>query len=293
MRGLMMRAKVSRDYEDSDPSCGQGRRPTGVPFLKWAGGKQWLAQALAKELGNLRGSYYEPFVGGGSVFFALAPTSAVLSDVNDELMRTYRIVQELPKQLIARLRRFRFTSDDYYRIRASRPRTPIGEAARFIYLNRTCWNGLFRVNRNGEFNVPPGKFKYDPDFVGASRILSAHRALREAFLRTGDFEVIAENAVKGDLVYLDPPYSVMHSSNGFLRYNEGIFSWEDQKRLAGFARRLSKRGVRVVVSNAAHSSIKELYRGFDCRLIHRRSLLAADCAKRQPVTECLFLSISS
>lgn len=260
------------------------------PFLKWAGGKQWLAPRLVAALPDFEGRYFEPFVGGGSLFFALSPERAFLSDANSELICCYGAVRDDADRVIRRLRQFEFTKDCYHRVRSSRPRSPVGRAARFLYLNRTCWNGLYRVNQLGEFNVPMGKFGTPPDFVQAERLREAREALRGVRLVCDDFERATRGAREGDFVYLDPPYVVTHENNGFIRYNESIFSWEDQNRLATCAARLAQRGVNVVVSNAAHKTIRVLYEGFEIRRIRRKSLLAADGSRRRTITEYLISS---
>ncbi len=257
----------------------------GAPFLKWAGGKQWLAPALVAAVRDGRGGYFEPFLGGGAVFFAARPSRAVLSDKNPELIAAYRAVQTSPAYLIRRLRALTFSRTRYYRMREEVPRGRIQRAARLVYLNRTCWNGLYRVNQEGRFNVPVGRFTYSPDFIGVERIRAAHEALKGATLRACDFEVAVSIARRGDTVYFDPPYTAAHLENGFLRYNEHIFSWADQERLAAVALRLTRRGCRVLVSNAPHPAILGLYRSFRVTRIRRTSLIAGSPGYRRNVSE--------
>ena len=264
----------------------EGGQPA-VPFLKWAGGKQWLAQLLAQQIELAGKRYFEPFLGGGSVFFALRPSSALLSDNNPELINVYEVVRDDVEGLIQRLKKFRHTEDCYYRVRQSSPRSPISRAARFIYLNRTAWNGLYRVNRNGKFNVPMGLFAYEPDIVRAELLRRASNALQGIRTRSVDFVRACASVREGDVVYLDPPYTVTHNNNGFLRYNEEIFSWRDQERLASLAKRLDTLGATVIVSNAAHAAVEELYDGFYIEALDRASNLAADSSKRRPVSEYL------
>lgn len=263
-----------------------------VPFLKWAGGKQWLAQYLIPFIVPSTGKYIEPFLGGGSVYFSVLPQRACLSDSNRDLVETYQAIKREARAVADRLRKFTFTKDCYYRVRSSNPRSSVGKAARLIYLNRTCWNGLYRVNREGKFNVPMGSFGSAPDFLVTDRLMAAQRALKSATILCQDFEGVIESAERGDTVYLDPPYTVAHNNNGFLRYNDLVFSWSDQKRLAATARKLRDRGCKVVLSNADHPSITELYDDFVITKLQRKSLVAGEKTKRRSITELLITSFS-
>jgi len=264
-------------------------RPT-QPFLKWAGGKQWLAPRLGPVLARCKGRYYEPFVGGGAVYFAVRPKPSTLSDANPELINAFAAIRDSVDAVIRRLRRFDHSAQCYYRVRASRPRSSTARAAKFIYLNRTCWNGLYRVNRQGRFNVPMGRFTHPPDIIAPDRLRAASRALAGVSLLCADFADATIRARKGDMIYFDPPYTVMHTNNGFLRYNEAIFSWEDQQRLAAVVRRLVRAGVSVVVSSARHDSVRQLYRGLRPVTLARSSLIAAAPGRRRSVGELLFCS---
>ena len=263
-----------------------------IPFLKWAGGKQWLTQYLRPFILPSKGKYIEPFLGGGSVFFSMLPLRACLSDSNRDLVETYQTIKREARAVADKLRRFSFTNDCYYRVRGSNPRSPVGKAARLIYLNRTCWNGLYRVNRDGKFNVPMGSFDSPPDFLVTDRLMAAQKALKSATILCQDFETAIESAERGDTVYLDPPYTVAHNNNGFLRYNDLVFSWCDQKRLATSARKLRERGCKVILSNADHPSISELYNDFVITKLKRKSLVASETTKRRPITELLITSFS-
>ena len=229
------------------------------PFLKWAGGKRWL-MPLARQLANRDiETYYEPFVGSGAMFFALKPRKSVRSDFNEELISAYAAIQQDWRAVLRELRRHHrnHCADYYYEMRASRPRTAHTQAARFIYLNRTCWNGLYRVNRDGCFNTPIGTktnvLLDTDDFEAVSR------SLKGSTLLSGDFESVIDRAGKGDFVFADPPYTVRHQFNGFVKYNEKLFSWADQERLMEALRRAMARGARVLCTNADHHSVRELY----------------------------------
>ncbi len=265
-------------------------RPSAQPVVKWAGGKQWLAVA-APLLTPPRwtGRYYEPFVGGGAFFFALKPSRATLSDRNSELITAYRALRNDPEGVIRLLSRYPYEADFYYRLRARTPRSPRAIAARLLYLNRACWNGLYRVNKMGKFNTPFGRFA-NPTICDQNRIFAAAKLLGRARLCVADFEVVASKARAGDFVYFDPPYVTGHTNNGFLKYNSRLFSWLDQERLAQCAVRLAKAGVNVLVSNADHLAVIGLYRGLSCYRIARRSFISGRSTSRGFVTEALLCS---
>jgi DNA adenine methylase len=263
--------------------------PKGAaPFLKWAGGKQWLAAALAP-LVPKGARYYEPFLGGASLFFAALPRQAYLSDVNQDLVQTYEALRDSPETILRHLRGWRYTKKMYYATRRATFRGSAKQAARFIFLNRTCWNGLYRVNAEGQFNVPIGRFKR-PRLFDRRILLGASAALKGAHLLASDFEKALEGARARDFVYLDPPYTVKHDNNGFLRYNQRLFTWNDQERLGRVAVRLAARGCRVVVTNAHHPSIRSLYPDFHATTLRRQSMLAGDAAERGTVREVLLSS---
>jgi DNA adenine methylase len=261
------------------------------PFLKWAGGKRWLAPMLVKAHGRSGGRLVEPFLGSGATFFALRPEQALLADANADLIDTYIGVRDHVDDVISILEGLDVTPETFAEIRAASPSTTPERAARFVYLNRTAFNGIYRVNRRGEFNVPfgckEGTTSVDPD---ALRACSA--ALANAEIRIGDFRSSIAACGPGDFVYLDPPYTVRHNQNGFNRYNERLFSWEDQIALAAEAARLRERGAKVLVSNADHGSIRALYASdaFRIRRFKRLSRMAASTAHRGPTTEILIES---
>ncbi len=269
----------------------EGFRPDTIhaPLLKWPGGKRRLLSAIIPLIPMDYRRYYEPFVGGGAVFFALRPRRAWLSDTDADLINCYQQVRDNPEAVIRRLRTLRNSEGDYYCIRASRPRVLDIRAARLIYLATLSFNGIFRRNRNGDFNVPYG-YKTHLKPCDRERILSASTALRTARLECSDFEDAVKSAGPGDVVYCDPPYTVAHGTNGFLKYNARIFSWNDQERLAALARNLANRGCRVLISNANHPSLVDLYKDFDRLVVCRPSTIAANIAHRQETTECLFFA---
>jgi len=265
------------------------------PFLKWAGGKRLLLPTILPKLPPIghTARYFEPFLGGGAIFFALQPARASLSDVNAQLVQTYRAIRNNLDEVIDVLSSLKNTREDYYRIRKWQPRTPARLAARFIYLNKTCFNGLYRENLAGEFNVPYGCHRYETIVCDIDQLTAASEALATASLRTSDFVTAISSAVEGDLVYFDPPYITSHQNNGFVEYNARVFSWSDQHRLFSAARRLVNRGVNVVISNGDHASIRNLYANdpvFRIYTLTRQSTMASRASQRFLTSELLIVS---
>jgi DNA adenine methylase len=259
------------------------------PLMKWPGGKRWLADELVQAFPRKVKRYYEPFLGGAAVFFAFRPKRAILSDANPELVNCYVQVRDNPDQLLRALRQLHNSEANYYRVRGQEPIDPINRAARLLFLTTLSFNGIFRQNLDGVFNVPYGK-KTHLNPADGQKIVAASGGLRGAKIICNDFEEATETAGKDDLIYFDPPYTVAHGNNGFLKYNATIFSWDDQVRLAKTAQRLSERGCFVFVSNADHKSIRSLYRGFKMKVLQRHSKIAASSSFRKAITECLFFN---
>jgi DNA adenine methylase len=263
-----------------------------VPFLKWAGGKRWLVFGCSDLLPQSFNTYIEPFLGAGSVFFHMRPQKALLGDVNPDLVAAYQAIkndwQGLENSLRYRQRRHRENADDYYYwLRGKIPADLTQRASRLIYLNRTCFNGIYRVNRQGQFNVPRGtKDKVlieTDDFEGMSRLLQG------ADLVAGDFEALVNRAQEDDFVFADPPYTVLHNYNGFRKYNEVLFSWADQQRLAQALLRAARRGAKVFCTNANHHSVRSLYDRpeFTLDVVSRFSRISADSASRKYFEELI------
>lgn len=263
-----------------------------TPFLKWPGGKRWFVQRFPHLLPTAFNQYIEPFLGGGSVFFHLQPTKALLGDANPELVAAYKGIKSAWRKIEALLEEHqrRHSNEYYYFVRDNIPGDWIERAARVIYLNRTCFNGIYRVNLKGVFNVPCGS-KTDvlmngDDFSASSRLL------RNADIRLADFEELINQAKKNDLIFADPPYTVRHNLNGFVKYNEKLFSWDDQKRLANSLKRAKKRGAIVVSTNANHDSVRQLYQDSDFHLmsVSRYSSISAQSESRRNFDELIILS---
>ena len=258
------------------------------PFLKWPGGKRWLVKQCTDIFPTEYKRYIEPFVGAGAVFFHLAPRRALLSDKNPDLVNLYQCLKRHANLIERRLSLLQraHSASLYYKLRSQDPHDPLDRAIWFLYLNRTCFNGIYRVNLRGEFNVPIGSkttVAFPPEYLQ-----HVAERLRTASIRHADFEVTLRNAAAGDLVFIDPPYTVMHNQNNFVKYNSSLFSWSDQIRLAECIKAASGRGAMIMLSNADHNSVRELYRDFGYHYrISRSSVLSADSSFRRKTTELL------
>ena len=260
------------------------------PFIKWAGGKRWLTADPTFSLPDFTGRYIEPFLGGAAVFFHTAPSEAILSDVNPRLIEVYQTVRDDWQRVLLELKRLQrlHSRTFYYEERSRKRTTPHTRTAQFLYLNRTCFNGLYRENLKGIFNVPIGtKDKVifeDENFAEISSVLS------RASIRTADFEETIAQASDGDLVFADPPYTTAHNMNGFVKYNQNIFSWQDQIRLRDVLLEAAGRGAKVVLTNADHESIHKLYGSKGLyRPIGRASVMAGKSAYRSKTTEAVYV----
>ena len=259
-----------------------------TPFLKWVGGKGALLPELLKHVpGKLR-RYHEPFVGGGALFFAVQPRRAILCDNNAELVIAYQQVRDNPYGVLDLLARHVYDQAHFTAVRALEPRSLPDEAraARFIYLNKTCFNGLWRVNRAGRFNVPIGRYK-NPAFHSPSTLLRASNALRGTQVLHLPFEKALEKTAPGDFVYLDPPYDPVSPTASFASYTASGFSFEDQQRLAWACTALNRRGVRFLLSNSATPRIRELYKAFEQRTVRAPRSINCKAGGRGHVDELL------
>jgi len=236
------------------------------PFLRWAGGKRssiaFLKNHLPKNFSSIK-KYYEPFLGAGSLFFSLNPKKAILSDFNKDLIECYQAVKERP-ELISRYLREHYSknSEVYYkemRMKYNRSRSSISKAALFIYLNKTCFNGLWRVNKLGEFNVPYGH-KEPPFLPTKENLIKISIALSKAELFHCSYEEAVKDAGEGDFVYLDPPYPPLNNTSNFAHYTKERFSKDDHKKVAQVAKELSKKGCLIMISNSSVNFIHLLYK---------------------------------
>jgi DNA adenine methylase len=268
-----------------------------APFLKWAGGKRQIVGTILEVAPARIDTYYEPFVGGGAVFFALAGQGrfrrAVLADANAELIRCYQAVRDEVDPVIEALSAYRYDRAFYYRVRERDPArlTRAGRAARLIYLNRCGFNGLYRVNSKGRFNVPFGRYR-NPVLCDPAKLRTAAAALKRAELLCADFEGTLDGARARDFVYLDPPYVPLSPTSSFTAYEQRGFDLEDQHRLARLLRRLGARGVPALLSNSNCGVTRDLYRGLRPRRVAARRAINSAAHRRGAVDELLVKSFA-
>lgn len=265
--------------------------PNFEPFLRWAGGKTWFVAHFEQITQNINiNHYHEPFLGGAAIYFSKDHSRrSYLSDANEELINTYICVRDNPEAVIRYMNEFENREDIYYQVRAMQPDDPAQQAARFIFLNQTSYNGIYRVSRAGVYNVPYGRRNWDFD---EERILRASQKLRNTNIKCGDFECNKYIIKPNDLVFLDPPYTVSHNNNGFIEYNQTLFSLEDQYRLSRFVDYIKRKGAYYILTNAAHQTIANIFDKGDRRLeLGRQSLIGGKNAVRQRVTEYIFTNI--
>lgn len=258
--------------------------PSPKPFIKWAGGKQSLVPKLIQIFPTDFTCLYEPFVGGGSVFLSLSAEKTVISDHNRWLIDTYTAIRDDWKKVAKALDKLPNDKESYLKIRSVLPETlkPIDRAAHFIYLNKTCFRGLFRVNQKGQFNVPYGEYDrryYDPD-----NLESVSHSLQSVDIRCGDFEDTLSDVKKNAFVYFDPPYYKFGGHADFNRYTELQFREQDHQRLADVCRRLDNKRVRWAVSNSNTDFVRDLFEGFTITEIGARREINLKSQKRD-ITE--------
>ena len=271
------------------------------PFLKWAGGKTQLIGTLLEILPARNATYYEPFIGGGALFFALAAQGerfqrAVLNDWNQELVDAYRAIRDFPEEVIEQLKLLPYSKEVFLELRAKLPQdfSPCRRAARMVYLNKCGFNGLYRVNKQGQFNVPFGKFKGEPKFLDPENLRACGKVLnRRVTLFNGDFATVVEGVESGDAVYFDPPYVPVNTTSNFTSYTSDGFTIDDQHRLAASFRLLAEKGAAVVASNSDTEVVRELYKGFEIHAIQARRSINSKGDKRGTVGELIIVGRSA
>ena len=256
------------------------------PFVKWAGGKRHILAELHRYLPRFCGRYFEPFVGGGAMFFSLQREGSHVSDMNGELINAYLMVKDRVEELIENLRQHRNDEEYFYRVRRWDPAllTPIQRASRFIFLNKTYYNGLYRVNQSGGFNVPFGRYE-DPTICDVECLRTASAALGNAEVSECDFADAVAEAGEGDFVYLDPPYVPLSATSSFTAYTGNGFDSDDQQRLASVVRELSDRGCWVLANNSDTSLVRELYADFNINVVMASRSINSDGNGRGAVNE--------
>lgn len=263
-----------------------------TPFLKWAGGKSQLLAAYEQNFPYEFRSYFEPFTGGGAVFFYLKNSrpafDATLSDLNGELVNCYTMIRDEVDILIKELKKHKNEQEYFYAVRALDPAklTEAQRAARLIYMNKTCFNGLYRVNSKGQFNVPFGSYK-NPRFCDDTNLRACSAALDGVEILHQPFHHVLKTAKKGDFVYFDPPYHPLSSTANFTSYTKNSFSAEDQETLAEVATRLHKRGCMFMLSNSDTPFIRDLYKQFEIKTIYAMRAINCKADGRGPVAEVL------
>jgi DNA adenine methylase len=266
-----------------------------IPPLKWAGGKRQLLPEIRKMIPKKFGHYYEPFLGGGAVLFDIQPKTAFVNDFNSELINFYETIRDSSGDVISLLSGYENTKEFYYRIREIDrdlekflSLSRIERAARVHYLNKTCYNGLFRVNSVGQFNAPFGFYK-NPNMTNDIVITAVGKYLSENNIHfsTGDFEEALKGAKKDDFVYLDPPYDDLGDDTSFTGYTKTGFSKEDQKRLKKVCDELNDRGVMFLLSNSSTDFVNELYSGYTIRRITARRNINSIGDERGAIDEVL------
>jgi DNA adenine methylase len=266
------------------------------PILKWAGGKRSLVKPILEALPERIGTYYEPFVGGAAVFLALAEAKrferAVISDRNRDLIDLYTVVRDDVEKLLKELSKYqdRISEEQYYEMRGKHHlRTSVKRAARLIYLNKTGYNGLYRVNSSGGFNVPYGRYKR-PNIYDPARIRAMSEALQGVSIEEADFETPCARAKLGDAVYLDPPYLPVSKTSSFSAYHSEAFGLAQHQRLAKVFEKLAKKGVAAVLSNSDTPETRELYRPFKPSGVQVRRPINSIASRRGAVSELLVVT---
>ncbi len=266
-----------------------------APVLKWVGGKRQLLDEIIPRFPKRITTYCEPFLGGGAVLFSRQPKTAIVNDLNADLMLVYEVIRDNVELLIASLKMHENTAEYFYRIRdldrdkvSYLEMSAVERASRIIYLNKTCYNGLFRVNASGEFNSPFGHYK-NPNIVNAPVLKSVNKYLsaNSVQLLHGDFEEALRQVPKGGFAYLDPPYDPVSDTASFTGYNQGGFSREEQERLKRCCDELDGRGVRFLLSNSSTQFIRDLYDGYTIETVHAKRAINSDASKRGAVEEVL------
>lgn len=267
-----------------------------MPFVKWVGGKRQLMPSIVELLpGNIKEhQYIEPFVGGGALFFHMQPENAVINDSNGELINVYQVIKNYPEELIFDLKKHINTADYFYKIRALdrtdafKKLTSIQRASRVIYLNKTCFNGLYRVNNAGEFNVPFGRYK-NPNIVNEPTIMAVNRYLNSSniIIANDDYEEVLRQADEKAFVYLDPPYHPISESSNFTGYVQGGWNMSDQIRLREACDALHSKGVKFLQSNSSSPFIKDQYRNYKIISVKANRAVNSNGAERGEIDEVL------
>lgn len=266
-----------------------------APVVKWVGGKRQLLNEITPLIPKRFTSYCEPFLGGGAVLFSVQPSRAIVNDLNEDLIAVYEVIRDDVEALVADLKKHENTPEYFYKIRDMdrnkelyQSLTKVERASRLIYLNKTCFNGLFRVNSLGEFNSPFGHYK-NPNIVNEPVLKAVNKYLMSSNITfySEDFAVTLDKIGKGGFVYLDPPYDPVSDTASFTGYNKGGFDRTEQIRLKQCCDDLTRRGVKFVLSNSATDFIKDLYKDYNISVVQAKRAVNSDASKRGLVEEVL------
>lgn len=266
------------------------------PIVKWVGGKRQLLTDIMPFIDRKCSTYVEPFIGGGAVFFELQPKKAIINDYNSELINVYTTVRNFPEQLIKKLEEHKNNNSEeyFYELRALDRKSEyasmssVEKAARIIYLNKTCYNGLYRVNAAGQFNSPYGKYK-NPNIVNVTTIRAMSKYLQnpQITIKEGDYRDALKGLKKGAFVYFDPPYMPISSSSSFTGYTENGFSYEQQVELKKECDKLREKGIAFLQSNSDCQEIRELYKEYDIKTVQAKRTINSNANKRGEISEVL------
>ena len=295
---LSFMGKANQNIKYLDTKRIQNRKAKTIvgvphPFIKWVGGKRQLISQMAQYFPKSFNKYIEPFVGGGAIFFHLLPKDAILIDFNDELINCYKIIKNNVSELIKSLKKHENEREYYYKIREV-DRSPkefskwsdIEKASRTIYMNRCCYNGLYRVNSKGYFNVPFGRYK-NPNFCNRENLIAVHEALKNVELINDSFEICLDFAKKGDFIYFDPPYYPLSETANFTSYTSKNFGKDSQKKLLEVFKKLDERGCKLMLSNSYSEFILNLYKDYTIHTLKARRSINSDAKKRGEIKEIL------
>ena len=269
-----------------------------MPVVKWVGGKRQLLTEIDKYIPSHFSTYYEPFLGGGAVFFNLQSQKAVVNDINEELINLYQVIKDNVEELIVDLKKHKNGPDYFYSIReldrdieVYEKLTPVERASRIHYLNKTCYNGLFRVNSQGQFNVPFGRYK-KPNIVNETTLRAVSNYFNSAKItfKCCDFEEALKGARKGSFIYFDPPYDPVSDTSSFTGYDKGGFDRQEQIRLKKLCDKLNRRGIKFLLSNSETEFILDLYRDYNIETVQAKRSINSKGNKRGEVNEVLVMN---
>ncbi len=263
------------------------------PFIKWVGGKRQLLSSIKDNMPNSFNKYYEPFIGGGALFFSLAKKGGTILDTNEELINLYKVVSKDPNQLIKSLSKHINTKEYFYEIRSLdrdkesyRKLSSIERASRFVYLNKTCFNGLFRVNKSNQFNVPVGDYK-NPIYIDQKNLLQCHNILKHTNIICGDFSEVENITGKNDFVYFDPPYIPLNTTSNFTTYTKDGFNIDMQEKLRNTCNNLNKKKVKFLLSNSDTPITRELYKEYNIVEVFAKRNINSKSSGRGKIKELL------